>query len=176
MEKDICKTGHKKSKSKSAKMSTDPPSTARSLCLHVIKVPILTGQYRMCVIIANYATIEKKKEKQTKYSSITITFMIINQLYKFIMGEALLAGVMFINGLPLSGKGRPKECWQRTNSTPSASLFSTGVPMRVMMPILATTYGESVTWKQKEPGHPRLRLVLAVNKTIRHLDAVFGQS
>ena len=50
--------------------------------------------------------------------------------------------------VPLSGKGRPKECWQRTKSTPSASLFRTGVPMRVMIPILATTYGESVTLKE----------------------------
>lgn len=57
---------------------------------------------------------------------------------------------------PLRGKGRPKECWQRTKSTPSASLFSTGAPVRVMMPMLATTYGESVTWKDtRKVRHPR---------------------
>lgn len=84
---------------------------------------------------------------------------------------------MFGKRLPLSGKGRPKECWQRTKSTPSASVLSTGVPMRVMMPMLATTYGESVTWKQTpELGQPLPRLALALSKTTRHLDAVFRQS
>lgn len=51
----------------------------------------------------------------------------------------------------MRGKGRPRECWQRTKSTPWASLSSTGVPVRVMMPMLATTYGESVTCKQRAP-------------------------
>lgn len=78
-----------------------------------------------------------------------------------LMGGALTARPVAVRGvfvkrLPLSGKGRPKECWQRTKSTPSASLFSTGVPMRVMMPMLATTYAESVTWKRtQELGHPQ---------------------
>lgn len=60
--------------------------------------------------------------------------------------EPGVSGLLLL--VPLSGKGRPKECWQRTNSAPSASLFSTGVPIRVMMPMLATTYGESVTLKE----------------------------
>lgn len=48
--------------------------------------------------------------------------------------------------VPLSGRGRPNECWQRTNSAPSPSFSRTGLPMRVIIPMLATTYGESVTW------------------------------
>lgn len=48
--------------------------------------------------------------------------------------------------VPLSGRGRPNECWQRTNSAPSDSFSRTGVPMRVIIPMLATTYGESVNW------------------------------
>lgn len=84
---------------------------------------------------------------------------------------------MFGKCPPLRGKGRPKECWQRTKSTPSASLFSTGAPMRVMMPILATTYGESVTWKDtRKVRHPRLQRARARIGTLEYLDAVFGQS
>lgn len=61
---------------------------------------------------------------------------------------------------PLRGKGRPTECWQRTNSTPSASFFKTGVPIRVIIPMLATTYGESVTFNENKDflrlSNPRL--------------------
>lgn len=46
--------------------------------------------------------------------------------------------------LPFRGSGCPKECKHFTKS-PSPSASKTGVPIRVMIRILATTYGESVS-------------------------------
>ena len=41
--------------------------------------------------------------------------------------------------------GAPTECRQRTKS-PLPSASSTAAPMRVMIRMLTTTYGESVSW------------------------------
>lgn len=59
----------------------------------------------------------------------------------------------------LSGRGQPTEWRQRTNS-PFPSSFKTAFPMRVMIRMLATTYGESVSstpiFESGEPTGPML--------------------
>ena len=44
------------------------------------------------------------------------------------------------------GRGAPTECTPRTKSSLAPSASSTGVPTRAMTCMLATTYGESVSW------------------------------
>ena len=57
-----------------------------------------------------------------------------------------------------STSGKPTECRHGTKSPNSPISSSAGVPMRVMMCMLNTTYGESVistpSWEMREPSGP----------------------